>query len=380
MRLTTVKAIKTTGAVLLAGVMGTLGACEASAQTGVAPAASAPHGAATRQATPLAMPRYYVTVNAQGPDDTSVSVRNSGTGAVVAGTHVPGGPLGVSVTAAADDRTIVVGTSAPGDSPRAVYSLWRIHLSAAGVPSRPQRLTSAAIQLSVGLGKRTTVVGIALSPDGSKVAVSLERFAPSVDTFNPSGVLEVIDLASGKVRSWTSPAIGTWAGQPSWAGPSTVAFAWWRVTFSVFPRVAQHVAGIGSVSLGSGGSVLPGHLAPVPQAVGLRSVAFGGGATGLAIACVNERVGGGGRGVIMARFGQVGVTTGQFRILATQTASYRDAGTASALLARCGSVVSLDTSGQHALVYGTGFGRLDAARFTALAGLAADGTGSGAAW
>lgn len=372
MRLTTVKAIKATGAVLLAGVMGTLGACAASAETGAASTANAPHRAA-------AMPHYYVTVNAQGPDDTSVWVRNSATGAVVAGTHVPGGPLGVSVTAAADDRTFVVGTTPSGDALRAPYTLWRIHLSAAGVPSRPQRLTSIAIPLGVGPGKRTTVVGIALSPDGSKVAVSLERFALSVDTFNPSGILEVIDLASGKVRSWTSPAIGTWAGQPSWAGPSTVAFAWWRVTFSVFPRVAQHIAGIGSVNIGSGGA-LPGRLAPVPQAVGLRSVAFGGGATGLAIACVNEPVGGGGRGVVMARFGQIGVTTGQFRILSTQTASYRDTGTASALLARCGSVVSVDTSGQHALVYGTGFGRLDAAKFTALAGLSAAGAGSGAAW
>jgi len=377
MRLTTMKAIKAAGAVLLAGVMGTLGACAASAETGSRPAATTPAAAVPHGA---AMPHYYVTASAQGPDEVSLSVRNSANGAVVGGAHVPGGPLGVSVTAAADDRTFVVGAVGTGDGRLARYSLWRIHLSAAGVPSQPERLTKAVIPLGIQPGTRISVVGTALSPDGSKIAVSLERLAFSVDTFNPVGMIYVIDLASGKVGNWSSPAIGSWAGQPSWTGPSTVAFAWWQVTFSVFPRVAQHVAGIGSISVGAGGGSLPGRLAPVQRVLGIRSVAFGGGATGLAIACVNEAVGGGGHGVIIARFGQIFAATGLFRILATQTAGYRDPGTGSGLLARCGAVASLDPSGQHALVYGTGFGRLDAGRFTALAGLSSTGTGAGAAW
>lgn len=372
MRLTLMIAMKTAGAVLLAGAMGTLGACAASAETGTPLAAATQHTAA--------MPHFYVTANAQGAADSILlSVRNSATGSLIASTHVPSGPVGISVTGAADNRTFVVGAATTGDIRTPVYSLWRIHLSATGVPSAPQRIR-IVIPLRALPGARTSLVGISLSPDGTRLAVSLERSAPSVDTFNPTGLIEVIDLASGRVRTWTSSAVGSFAGQPSWTGPATVAFAWWRVTFSVFPRVADHIAGIGSFSAALPGGSLPGRLTPVPAAAGLRSLAFGGSSTGLATACVNEAVGGGGRGVVIARFGQIGVASGQFRVMSTQEAAYHDRGTGSALLARCGGVLSVDPSGQHALVYGTGFGRLDTNRFTALPGLVTTGVGASAAW
>jgi len=381
MRLISMNVTRTAGAVLLAGAIGTLLACAASAQ----PARTAPQLARTPQAT--SMPRYYVTTTGQG-QAAVLDVWSSATGALTGTVHVPGLPVGSTVAASADGRSFVVGTvSAAGATRLSTYRLFRVHVSGTGVPSQPAPVAGIAIPLGAGplgaipLGAgpsgHGSVVGIALSPDGARIAVSVEYFAPSVDTFNPSAAIEVIDLATGKVRTWSGSPAGYWAGPPSWAGPATVAFAWWRVTFRVFPRVAQHVAGIGSVSTTGAGTSLPGTLVPLSTALGIRSVAFAPGSPqGVAIACLNHP----GNGGVTADLGRLSLPSGQFRVISTETAAVGQS--QSGLLARCGSVISVDPSGRHALVYGLVFGRLDlnAGSFTALPGFSPSGGAVAAAW
>jgi hypothetical protein len=327
--------------------------------------AAAPGGTAARQA--VAMPRYYVTAS------TGVAtVHNSATGAVTGTVRVPGGPSGTTVTVAADERSFIVGTGSGSQ-----YRFFLMRLSSAGVPGKPAQLPGS-MPLAAHPMSRTSVTGIALSPDGTKLAVSVEHFAPTVDTFVPFAAIEVIDLATGKVHSWPAARQGWWAGPPSWAGGNTkVAFAWWQVTSPVFPRIAQHVAGIGVLDT-SKAAALPGSLMPLSPALGIRSVAFASGSpVGVAVACLSEAVGGSGGGVVIARIGQVRLGSGQVRVLASQTVHYSDATARVTLLQRCGSLVSVDPNGQHVLVYGTGFGRVDGVVFRSLPGLPADGT---AAW
>lgn len=60
------------------------------------------------------------------------------------------------------------------------------------------------------------LAGMALSPDANMLAVSLEHegIIAGLQTY---GVVEVIDLATGKTRTWTGRSTsGYWAGVPSW--------------------------------------------------------------------------------------------------------------------------------------------------------------------
>jgi hypothetical protein len=138
------------------------------------------------------VPAYYVTVENQ----SLAVVRATATGATLARltTRIPF----VGVTGAADDRTFVL------DAQRSVVeatvhwlgqpAFYLLRLSAAGAEQSLTRLTIPA------LPNGTAVTGLALSPDGSKLAVE-------VDTNNGKpGLLEirVYTLATGAFRAWST--------------------------------------------------------------------------------------------------------------------------------------------------------------------------------
>lgn len=176
--------------------------------------ASGPGRAQAPPAAP-AIPEYYVMLHqTSGTSVASLVVGNTRTGKQVAAVPAPAGGTFIGVTGAADDRTFVVdaahgrlgfGDGNPHDvaaaaGPRTWYLL-RIFPGSA----QPVRLTPLPIPATA---EQTVVVGIALSPDGTRLAVALRADEPN-DTVGPAE-LRVYSVATGRMlRSWTAPAGST---------------------------------------------------------------------------------------------------------------------------------------------------------------------------
>ena len=185
------------------------------------PAVSRPGASATAAAPadPEALPEYFVAISglaihgplppagqsapAKEPLPDSVVVGDTLTGQRLATIKPPAGSTFVGVTGAADDRTFVLDSVAvtprPGflsaNQPRAWYLL-RL---------RPGAPAQALTRLNIPVPATADVNGIALSPDGAKLAV-LYQVARAGDGFPYSGpfTLAVYSVATGAVlRSWT---------------------------------------------------------------------------------------------------------------------------------------------------------------------------------
>jgi len=210
------------------------------------PRPSAP-GAVTRGAPAgsyAAVPPYYVAV----ANSSLTVVRATWTGATLARitTRTPV----VGVAGAADGRTFVldeqrsiIGSSVTWVGRPAFYLL---RLTASGTE---ESLTRLAVPASP---KGTVVSGLALSPDGSKLAVDVDS-----DSWPQAGLMEIMTytLATGAFRSWTTSGV-TNADAPfgftgsgvdgaqsiSWTSGSTLAFGV-QSTTSVSVRLLDTTAG-----------------------------------------------------------------------------------------------------------------------------------------
>jgi serine/threonine protein kinase len=180
------------------------------------------------------VPPYYVWLGSQGNSNFSPSyavVRLTATGAVL-GTvtaSAPGGTV-VAVTGAADDRTFVLeeqpydnNNSGAGQyfEPRTFYLL---RLAADG---RPAGVTRLAITEPSGSGAN----GLALSPDGTKLAIG---FQPDNVKSEPDLTeLQLYSVATGALlRSWQANGTIGLSGEDSealsWTSDGkTLAFSWW---------------------------------------------------------------------------------------------------------------------------------------------------------
>src|SRR5579864_660868 len=182
---------------------------------------------------PASLPRFYVTTSSSpGGRGIQAVVRASASGQVTGTVRVPSAlPVewadsgGTFVTAAADDRSFIIGVQG-GQAPTKIgldLRLFRFAISAAGKPGHLTELAPAPM-------RNETTEGIALSPDGKLLAVSLMRDSPP----DAGGAIQVLDLATGATRTWTAPAHSVYIpGPPSWAdGSRVIAFTWLRSTQS----------------------------------------------------------------------------------------------------------------------------------------------------
>ncbi len=176
------------------------------------------------------IPPYYVAITSRGNPNVGPAyapyavVRATATGATLA-TIKPSVPHGmiVAATAAADDRTFVLdeqpwANQGNGYQPRTFYLL---RLSADGHVRSLSRLP-----MSVPGGQ--TMTGLALSPDGSKLAMAVVP-DPTRDRIE----VRVYTLTTGAVRTWYGNGIISFglgaddAGSLSWAADErTLAFDW----------------------------------------------------------------------------------------------------------------------------------------------------------
>jgi hypothetical protein len=160
------------------------------------------------------VPRYYVAISADG----AAVVRATVTGRTLA-TIRPSAPNStiLAVTAAADDRTFILDEQ-QRSAPSGQRNFYLFRLNAAGQPG--------ALNEFLALPAGQTVTGIALSPDGSKLALAVERGQHNLG-LNLYGITGAFTF-----RSWTATAgtIGSGtddARSLSWTQDgSTLAFAW----------------------------------------------------------------------------------------------------------------------------------------------------------
>jgi hypothetical protein len=152
-------------------------------------------------AAPPGIPAYDVAL-APGPDagqSTRAVVRATATGAVLA-TVRPPRPYATFtwVTGAADDRTFVLAAQPAGQptaSGRVVMKFFALRLDPAAGTAKLTGLPTPTVS-----GTWIQAEGLALSPDGEKLAVALSRAARSA--------IEVFDLAGGPSREWKATLPG----------------------------------------------------------------------------------------------------------------------------------------------------------------------------
>ncbi len=175
------------------------------------------------------VPRYYIAITSQGNPNFNPSfavVQETATGRTLSTIRPAAGGTVVAVTAAADDRTFVLDeqpwAGQNGNQSFEPRSFILVRLNQAGLPVAMQRLAA-----SVPRGQLVT--GLALSPDGRRLAVAVE---PDNVKSDPSRQeVRLYTLATGAVRTWsTSGTIGTGpddARSLSWtADGRTLAFEW----------------------------------------------------------------------------------------------------------------------------------------------------------
>lgn len=189
---------------------------------------SAPQRPAAR---PAAIPPYYVVVppprTGLGPAGAAL-VRATATGRLLATVRLPDGGSFSAVAAAGDDRTFVLAarvapgfrlagqatprTPAAGPHPGApALRFFRLALGPGGTAPR-----LSALRLQPPSGADLT--GLALTPDGTRLAISLQLGGRSA--------IEVFSLGRGQVRAWAGTAPppvqagvpgGSWIHGLSWA-------------------------------------------------------------------------------------------------------------------------------------------------------------------
>jgi hypothetical protein len=320
--------------------------------------------AATRSApaAPASLPRFYVTTSST-PNGRGIEavVRASGSGQVVGTVAVPSAePVewadsgGTFVTAAADDRSFIIGAD-EGQEPDNLgggldLRLFRFAISAAGKPGHLTELAPAPM-------RNETTEGIALSPDGKLLAVSLMRDSPA----DAVAAIQVLNLATGATRTWTAPAHSVYIpGPPSWAdGSRVIAFTWLRSTQSGLMSAPR---GIRLLDTAAPGDNLVAGTVIVPNGV----VAAG--------SIVSALITPDGRDVIVAtwrdltphasthtvivQFAELQASTGRLvRLLRTQTVRYDQVHVITLEVSL--GVLSLGPQGRYALVQGVKFGWLD---------------------
>ena len=346
----------------------------------------AAHKPAVSGSAPASLPRFYVTTSSSpGGRGIQAVVRASASGQVTGTVPVPSAlPVewadsgGTFVTAAADDRSFIIGVQG-GQAPTKNgldLRLFRFAISHAGKPGHLTELAPAPM-------RNETTEGIALSPDGKLLAVSLQ------DDSSPDavGAIQVLDLATGATRTWTAPAHSVYIpGPPSWAdGSRVIAFTWLRSTQSGLMAAPRGIRLLDTAAPGD--NLVAGTVIVPSGVVGAGSV-------------VSARITPDGRDVIVVtwrdltprakthtvvvQFAELQASTGRLvRLLRTQTERYDFAHVITVEVSL--GVLSLSSQGRYALVQGTQFGWLDVGgpdpgRFTPLPAVPAGQYVNFAAW
>jgi len=359
----------------------TAGALVAGLTTAHKPAA---HKPAVSGSAPASLPRFYVTTSSAGRGIQAV-VRASASGKVTGTIPVPSAlPVewsdsgGTFVTAAADDRSFIIGVQG-GQAPTKNgldLRLFRFAITAAGKPGHLTELAPAPM-------RNQTTEGIALSPDGKLLAVSLMNNSPA----HSVAAIQVLNLATGATRTWTAPARSVYIpGPPSWAdGSRLIAFTWLRSTQSGLMSAPRGIRLLDTTAPGdnlvTGTVIVPSGKVPGGSIVSALITPDG---RHVIVVTWRDLTPHAKTHTVVVRFAELQARTGRLvRLLRTQTERY-DFEHVITVEDSLG-VLSLSSQGRYALVQGTQFGWLDVGgpdpgRFTPLPAVPAGQYVNFAAW
>ncbi|HJY68077.1 MAG TPA: hypothetical protein VJ254_15225 [Streptosporangiaceae bacterium] len=346
----------------------------------------AAHKPAVFGSAPASLPRFYVTTSSSpGGRGIQAVVRASASGQVTGTVPVPSAlPVewadsgGTFVTAAADDRSFIIGVQG-GQAPTKIgldLRLFRFAISAAGKPGHLTELAPAPM-------RNETTEGIALSPDGKLLAVSLQNDSSP----DPVGAIQVLNLATGAIRTWTAPARSVYIpGPPSWAdGSRVIAFTWLRSTQSGLMSAPR---GIRLLDTAAPGDNLVAGTVIVPRGVvaagSLVSALITPDGRDVIVVTWRDLTPRASTRTVVVQFAELQASTGRLvRLLRTETARYDQVSVVT--VEDSLGVLSLGSKGRYALVQGVKFGWLDVGgpdpgRFTPLPAVPAGQYVNFAAW
>jgi hypothetical protein len=317
------------------------------------------------------LPPYYVTlfqryVGRQGRITTTAAVHDAATGALLTSVPVPtllsgGGAQCPAITAAADDRTFIIAELVQNGTHNIAW-FFRLRVAAHG---RSASLTRMPITVPASL----SVDDVALSPDASRLAISLQSCRGGGCQY--SGI-RVVTLASGAVSTWTTQANGA-PFDVSLAGDAQVAFLWESGVRAPSPgqRTGYRLLNISAEGRNLLAAAAIGSPAAEPSGYVPEALVTPDGAVVVTSTVQNDPQWYG-RDTVIAQIVELSTRSGKLLgVLYTSTQKFVSSGTNGAgLLDQGCNVVSLGSSGVHVLVqcFGLGFGRLDGSHFTALAG------------
>jgi hypothetical protein len=308
--------------------------------------------APTAVAAASGMPSFYAVADRARPD---IEIRDSASGNLLSTVPLPGAiePKLTLVTASGDERTFVLALFSLSGGTR----FYELKLTVGGQASALAALPVHPVPAGEG------VHNIALTPDGARLAVVVQK--TGMQGANPvveQEAIEVIDLATGAARTWTTAGDGlltdlTWDAQ----GRQLAYF---------YVGDTPRTSGLWRLDTGAPGRALLSGRRLLPQIVGpdqvedallapdgrhiIASVIL----SSLSDVTDNTVVG----GIV-----QVDAQTG--RPLQTLLAQHPTASGPSDVTVSPCELQSVDPTGDHLLVNcAESFGRLDRARFTALAG------------
>ena len=316
------------------------------------------------------VPRHYLTFTFV-PDKqfhdlpvTEAVIRDTATGKITGTVKImtKSFPTSVAADAAPDGHSFILAIAE--NAPKDEYRFFRLPVSAGGKPGHLTELPAYPVPVNAYLA------GIALSPDGTRLAVSFS-YGLGATNGGPAkymvGAVEVINLVTGTVRTWTAGMQqGHWyqPGQPSWAdGNRMISFTWQQA--KSMSNNAMTMQGVRLLD-----TEAPGHnladartIMPAKAVHGtINSVLITPDGRDVLVATSRDS-----RGTVVVQISEVPTAgSGPVRVLRTETA--RATATTQGMLASSSQVLSLAPGGRYALVQCIQFGwlDLDSSRFTPL--------------
>ncbi len=316
------------------------------------------------------VPRHYLTFTFV-PDKqfhdlpvTEAVIRDTATGKITGTVKImtKSFPASVAADAAPDGRSFILAIAE--NAPKDEYRFFRLPVSAGGKPGHLTELPAYPVPVNAYLA------GIALSPDGTRLAVSFS-YGLGATNGGPAkymvGAVEVINLVTGTVRTWTAGMQqGHWyqPGQPSWAdGNRMISFTWQQA--KSMSNDAMTMQGVRLLDTEAPGDNLADARMIMPaKAVNgtINSTLITPDGRDVLVATSRDS-----RGTVVVQISEVPTAgSGPVRVLRTETA--RATATTQGELSDSGQVLSLAPGGRYALVQCVQFGwlDLDSGRFTPL--------------